>query len=137
MSVDPALAAVGQLLDSTWLAEIDPARQLSNNDYVHSLDVLSFYRRGIDERVEYRDWSEIGKQPEIPPQAQQRGFRSAGKLDVVPLRPADIHPSDYLLNLLYYLGADSVTGQNPNFSRSDHSSMRTVLFESDRTGTTV
>ena len=45
-----------------------------------------------------------------------------------------IHPSDYLLNLL---GGDSVTGQNQNFSRSDHSSMLTVLFESDRTGTTV
>ena len=77
MSVDPALAAVGQLLDSTWLAEIDPARQLSNNDYVHSLDVLSFYRRGIDERVEYRDWSEIGKQPEIP---RSRSNAASGRL---------------------------------------------------------
>jgi len=58
-------------------------------------------------------------------------------LNVKTSRKLVIHPGDYLLNLLYYLGADSVTGQNQNFSRSDHSSMLTVLFESDRTGTTV
>ena len=126
------LAEVGGALGGALLgAEVDPARELADDEQVGALDDLAAQRAGVEQRGERPDGAQVGVEAEALAQAEQPllGARRA-RVGRVPLRPADGGEQDGVGALA---GGERLVGQRRAVG-VDRGAAERVLLEGEVVG---